>query len=216
MSNRNYSNVALPQGLTVSATTASTTLTVANTTGYPTPPFLIGMERGTANEEVVLCTAMTSNTFTVTRAYDGTSAKNHSIGTQVEHTTAAIDYAEAGDHIVATTNVHGLTGGAAVVGTTSTQTLTGKTLDGGSNTITGLNASAITAGTFASARIPTIAYSSLSGIPATFTPASHTHPQSDINGGVIDATTIQGRHIFVQTADPAGSAINGDLWFQTP
>ena len=92
---RNYSNTAPPVSLTVAATSGATTLTVASTTGYPAAPFLIGLERGTANEEVVLCTATTATTFTVTRGYDGTSAKAHAIGTSVEHTVAAIDYREA-------------------------------------------------------------------------------------------------------------------------
>lgn len=29
-----------------------------------------------------------------------------------------------------------------------------------------------------------------------------------------DASTINGRHIFVQSADPIGSAVEGDIWFQ--
>ena len=92
---RNYSNTAPPVSLTVAATNVATTLTVASTTGYPAAPFLLGLERGTANEEVVLCTATTATTFTVTRGYDGTSGKAHAIGTSVEHTVAAIDYREA-------------------------------------------------------------------------------------------------------------------------
>lgn len=92
---RNYSNTAPPISLTVAASAAATVLTVASTTGYPAAPFLLGLERGTANEEVVLCTATTATTFTVTRGYDGTSAKAHVIGTSVEHTVAAMDYREA-------------------------------------------------------------------------------------------------------------------------
>lgn len=55
----------------------------------------------------------------------------------------SVDGASLDAHIAASTNVHGLSGGAAVVGTTSTQTLTNKTIDGGSNTITGLTNSSI-------------------------------------------------------------------------
>ena len=92
---RSYTNVAPPISLTVGAAVGDTTLTVASTTGYPTAPFLLGLERGTSNEEVVLCTASTSTVFTVTRGYDSTTAKGHLIGTAVEHTVGAIDYRQA-------------------------------------------------------------------------------------------------------------------------
>jgi len=136
---RNYSNTAPPIGLTVAATTISTVLTVASTTGYPAVPYLLGLERGTSNEEVVLCTAVAATTFTVTRGYDGTTGRVHNIGTSVEHTVAAIDYAEAGNHIGALA-VHGV---GAVVGTTETQTLTGKTMSGAANTFSLIPATAV-------------------------------------------------------------------------
>lgn len=96
MTARQYTNTATPVPLSAAVDGAATTLTVASTTGYPNAPFLIALERGTANEEVCLCTAVTATTFTVTRAYDGTSGKAHAIGAMVEHTVAAIDYREAG------------------------------------------------------------------------------------------------------------------------
>jgi hypothetical protein len=79
--------------------TTDTVLTVSSTTGYPTAPFTIALERGTVNEEVVLCTAKTSTTFTVTRAYDGTTIKAHSAGATIEHTTSAVDYLDANAHV---------------------------------------------------------------------------------------------------------------------
>ena len=95
MPKRNYSNTATPQTLSGAVSDTATTLTVGSTAGYPEVPFLLGLERGTANEEVVLCTAKTGTTFTVTRAYDGTTAQAHAAGTLVEHTVAAIDYRES-------------------------------------------------------------------------------------------------------------------------
>lgn len=110
MTKRNYSNVAPPLPLSVAVTAAATTLTVSSTAGYPAAPFLLGLERGTTNEEVVLCTASTATTFTVTRAYDGTAAKTHAIGAMVEHTVAAIDYREASLTPMTTTERNALTG----------------------------------------------------------------------------------------------------------
>src|ERR1035437_314114 len=94
---RNYLNSAPPRALTSSlaASGAAVTVAVASTTGYPTAPFLLGIDRGTSKQEVVLCTAIASGTtFTVTRAYNGTSAVLHNIGATVEHTSAAMDYSE--------------------------------------------------------------------------------------------------------------------------
>lgn len=124
MTARNYSNTASPVALTVAATSGATTLTVASTTGYPAAPFTLGLERGTANEEVCLCTALTSTVFTVTRGYDGTSAKAHAIGTSVEHTVASIDYTEANNHV----NTPHVT---SVAGRTGTVTLTAADIGAG-------------------------------------------------------------------------------------
>jgi hypothetical protein len=43
-----------------------------------------------------------------------------------------------------------------------------------------LQASDVTAGTFAIARIPTISYTALANVPATVSPAAHTHSTSDV------------------------------------
>jgi asparagine N-glycosylation enzyme membrane subunit Stt3 len=110
MSKRNYSNTAVPQVLGAGVNDSALNLTVPSTAGYPPPPFLLGLERGTANEEVVLCTATTATTFTIQRGYDGTSPKAHAVGTLVEHTVAAIDYREAGTSRLTTAERDALTG----------------------------------------------------------------------------------------------------------
>ena len=43
-----------------------------------------------------------------------------------------------------------------------------------------LQASDVTAGTFAVARIPTISYTALANVPASFSPSAHTHSTSDV------------------------------------
>jgi hypothetical protein len=43
-----------------------------------------------------------------------------------------------------------------------------------------LQAADVTAGTFAIARIPTISYTALANVPATFAPSAHTHSTSDV------------------------------------
>lgn len=99
MALRNYANGAPLLTLSSDINAAAVTLTVSSTSGYPAAPFTIALERGTVNEEVVLCTGVTATTFTVTRGWDGTSAKSHSAGAIVEHTTTAADYLDANAHV---------------------------------------------------------------------------------------------------------------------
>ena len=53
-----------------------------------------------------------------------------------------------------------------------------------------LQASDVTAGTFAVARIPTIGYTALSGVPVEFVPASHTHDASAVASGTLSVARI--------------------------
>jgi microcystin-dependent protein len=108
MSIRNFNNTSPPQVLTDSVDNSSgtTALIVGSTSGYPTPPFTLGLERGTTNQEVCLCTAIPNGTtFTVVRGYNGTNPVAHVAGATVEHTSAAIDYAEANAFINLMTTV---------------------------------------------------------------------------------------------------------------
>lgn len=95
MPTRYYSSVAQPALLASDPGAAGTTLTMqAAPSGWPgTAPYLLVIERGSANEELVLLTAMpTTATCTVTRGYDGSTAKAHAAGSKVEHVTAAVDF----------------------------------------------------------------------------------------------------------------------------
>lgn len=126
---RFYSSTAQQTTLTGGVTSSGTSIAVASTTGFPgSLPFTLALDYGSSNEELVEVTAVASLTLTVTRAIDGTSGSAHSAGAFVRHVSSARDFTDSRTHEAASTNVHGLTGGAAVVGTTQAQTLTNKTL----------------------------------------------------------------------------------------
>ena len=95
---RNYNNMSVPQTLTsdVDNNPDTTALPVGDNSSYPDVPFTLGLERGTANQEVVECTALSGSTgFIVTRGFNGSPILAHQEGASVELTSAAIDYAEA-------------------------------------------------------------------------------------------------------------------------
>lgn len=126
---RYYSSIAQQTTLTGGVTPSGTSIAVASTSGFPgSLPYTLALDYGSNNEELVEVTAVASLTLTVTRAIDGTSGSAHSTGAFVRHVSSARDFTDSRTHEAASTNVHGLTGGAAVVGTTQTQTLTNKTL----------------------------------------------------------------------------------------
>ena len=101
--------------------------------------FTLVIDVDTALEEIVDATAVSTNTFTITRAIDGSSAQAHSAGAVVRHMAIGRDYRDANLHAEASAsyndgagNAHTMHGiGSAegdVVGTDKAQTLTNKTL----------------------------------------------------------------------------------------
>lgn len=139
---RNYSSVASSKVLDTTINSSTNSMIVNNTTGFPATPFTLVIEPDTANEEIVLVTAVVGTTLTIQRgattvdgviAGDGTLGKAHDAGAVIKHMVTARDLQEPQNHIAASTNVHGLAGGAAVVGTTTTQTLENKTIGTGSS-----------------------------------------------------------------------------------
>jgi hypothetical protein len=165
---RNYKSTLDAKTLDTSMNTSVLTMRLNNITGIPTYPFTMVIDPDSANEEIVTVTSLSSGTtVNVSRAQDGTSAVAHDAGVTVRHMITARDLQEPQDHIGASTNVHGLSGGADVVGTSSVQTLTNKVL----------TAPTITGGTLTSSTLttPTI---------ASFANATHTHLDAT-GGGVI-------------------------------
>lgn len=147
MAARNYTNTHTATTLTGAINSSVTAITLASTAGLPVSyPYNLVIDYGAGTVEVVSVTsAGAGTTLNVTRGQDGTTAQSHNAGASVAHAVVAQDLKEPQDHIAASTNVHGLAGGAAVVGTTSTQTLSNKTISGASNTLSAIPDSAIVA-----------------------------------------------------------------------
>lgn len=178
MTRRYFSNTAILSYITSSLNGVDTTSTfsvsatsggaTAPPTDWPSVPFYAAINRGAADEEVVLVTDVTGSSVTVTRGSTldspyGSTTQAHSINATIEHVAAAADFDEANGHIEATTG-HGATG--AVVGTTNSQTLTNKTLTA-----------------------PTITTPTISG--TGFTNATHAHAGAS-SGGTIDHGALTG------------------------
>lgn len=179
MARRHYTSNARETSLTSSIDNSTNTIAVDNPVGYPTEtPFVVHCELGTTAEEIMLVTSVAGSNWTVERGYDGSTAVAHDIGAKIVHGVSAIDMDEANAHVNASTNVHGLSGGAAVVGTTSAQTLTNKTLT--SPTINGGTLNSVTLGAGLTINSPTLVTPTI----ADFTNAQHTHEDA-ASGGVI-------------------------------
>ena len=146
MTTRKYSSRSQQTTLTGAITSGATSMTVVSGTallGGVTIPagqtFTLVIDVDTALEEIVDATAVSTNTFTITRAIDGSTAQDHSAGAVVRHMAIGRDYRDANLHAEADASyndgsgnahtMHGIAAGeGVVVGTLKTQTLTNKTL----------------------------------------------------------------------------------------
>jgi hypothetical protein len=119
---RYYSATALDNTLNSSITSVVTTVTLSTTpVGYPTSgnPFVLAIDYNTAAEELVLVTAYSGGTLTVTRAFNGTTAQSHNAGALVRHVIVAQDLTDAQNHYAATTSVHGITDTSTLISTSN-------------------------------------------------------------------------------------------------
>ncbi|MEU8317088.1 hypothetical protein AB0C33_01855 [Nonomuraea sp. NPDC048881] len=170
-----HSSNARETTLSVAINASATTISVDTPVGYPaTTPFVIIVDLGTSSEEIMLVTAVAGANWTVDRGYDNSTALSHDIGAKIVHGVAASEIDDANAHINATTNIHGLTGGAALVGTTTAQTLSNKTL-----TTPTINGGTISGGTISNATLA-------SPVIGNFSAAQHTHTDA-ASGGAINA-----------------------------
>jgi hypothetical protein len=232
MTTRKYSSRSQQTTLSGALTSSATTTTVVSgsalaggVTISAGELFTVVIDPDTALEEIVDVSAISTNTLTIVRGIDGSTAVAHSAGAVVRHMAIGRDYREANTHIEATTG-HGATG--AVVGTTNTQTLTNKTLT--SPTITGTGA---IAGTFTgnltgnvtgtvSGNAGTVTngvYTTDTGTVTSTMIANGTIVNADINASAaIDKTKISGTAITVADTGTVtstmildGTILNADI-----
>lgn len=129
---RYYSNVAIvdtlavPGGGNLSNSATSIYAGSGSPQGYPVnTPWILRLEPGTSNEELVLVTAgagTAASPWTITRAVDGTTAKTHNAGVPIQHGLSAGDLSQAAAHYSqgSGSGVHGLPASAWQIGAFAT------------------------------------------------------------------------------------------------
>jgi len=122
MPSRYYSAIAQDTTLTSSITNTSTSMVVGATVGYPSTPFVLAVDFNAASEELVLVTAISGTTLTITRGFNGSTAVSHNTGAAVRHVITAQDLTDAQTHydLALTAGAHGVTGALATFLGTST------------------------------------------------------------------------------------------------
>jgi hypothetical protein len=132
MTVRKYSSRSQKTTLSGAITSVATTANVVSGTslmGGATlsagQTYTVVIDPDTALEEIVDVTAVSTNTLTITRGIDGSSAVAHSAGAEVRHMSIGRDFREANTHINGTLAEHGATTSAELRGLISDETGTG-------------------------------------------------------------------------------------------
>lgn len=102
MERRTLSGSVVATTLSANMTNTATVFTVTNGATFPVgasdKPYVIVVDRATVNEEKILISSRTANTFTVSsRGFDGTSAVAHSNGASVDHVLDATSLQDMND-----------------------------------------------------------------------------------------------------------------------
>lgn len=133
MTYRNYSAIAVDNTVGTAMTSTSTSLVLnSSPVGYPTVPFVVAVDYNSAAEELVLVTAVSGTTLTVTRGFNGTTGQAHAVGAVVRHVITAQDMVDATTHYgtALTAGAHGVTGALATfLATPSSANLSGLLTD---------------------------------------------------------------------------------------
>jgi len=152
---KEYKGQALETALSFAITSIDPSMVVDAGSSLPvgtTYPFVLELERGTANFEKVLCQPRSGNNITIlTRGYDGTTGVAHDPGSTVHHVLDAQSLIDIWLHITDTTrNDHtqylsrvadkGSSSDLASIGTTAAMGSSGKWMDAGTTLVIGSGA----------------------------------------------------------------------------
>src|SRR5690625_7967956 len=94
----NASNNAVAK-LSSNINSSQTTLTVDDASVFPDTPFLVTVNNNRHNMEIMRVTNVSSNTLTVQRAQEGTTAQSHEAGSIVENNFTAGTYPRPVDEV---------------------------------------------------------------------------------------------------------------------
>jgi hypothetical protein len=150
--------------------------------------FTVVIDPDTAIEEIVDATAVSTNTLSITRGIDGSSAQGHSAGAVVRHMAIGRDYRESNAHIEASTGVHGISNSSSVVGTIDTQTLTNKTLTAPTITNPSISGAGVDASIVFEGATPDAFETTLTVVDPT---QDNTITMPNTTGTVVIATAVQ-------------------------
>jgi hypothetical protein len=215
MTVRKYSSTSQETTLTSALNSSATTMVVGSSTALlggisvgntsPLETFVVVIDPDTALEEIVEVThpsSSASNTLTIVRGVDSTSAISHSAGAKVRHMAIGRDFREANTHIKNETTAHGLTI-ANVLETTDTDMITTAMLQSNAVTTAKITDANVTAAKLATDSVTTAKITDLNVTTGKLADLAVT------TGKVADSaiTSAKIADLTIATGDIADSAI---------